>query len=33
MGDGGAAWDAVWGGFWVFLLTGVVGLFMRGRAR
>ncbi|MBO3750451.1 hypothetical protein J5X84_30600 [Streptosporangiaceae bacterium NEAU-GS5] len=29
----GAAWDAAWNGFWVFLFTGVIGMFMRGRKR
>jgi hypothetical protein len=29
----GAAFDALWGGLWVFLFTGVLAMFMRGRAR
>ncbi|MBP2707561.1 hypothetical protein JOL79_27635 [Microbispora sp. RL4-1S] len=29
----GAAWDAVWGGVWVLLVTGVITLAMRGRAK
>lgn len=28
----GAAWDALWGGVLVFLMTGVITLAMRGRA-
>ncbi|TKK89451.1 hypothetical protein FDA94_08620 [Herbidospora galbida] len=33
-GDGvfGAAWDAVWGGAWIYLLTAIVATVMRGRA-
>ncbi|WP_250214534.1 hypothetical protein [Acrocarpospora catenulata] len=29
----GAAWDAVWGGVWVYAITAVLAMSMRGRAR
>ncbi len=27
----GAAWDSLWGGAWIYLLTGIVAMAMRGR--